>query len=61
LRRHPAERITRNVTSSGSDDSRVSGTVFEVIDAELFAADEYERRAPVRPAEAGRYGRESSR
>jgi len=34
-----------NVTFTGRDDSRVSGTVFELSDAELAAADEYERLA----------------
>ena len=34
-----------NVVSSKSMDSRVSGTVFEVTEAELIAADEYERDA----------------
>jgi gamma-glutamylcyclotransferase (GGCT)/AIG2-like uncharacterized protein YtfP len=34
-----------NVTFNGRDDSRVSGTVFEVSDAELAAADAYERMA----------------
>jgi gamma-glutamylcyclotransferase (GGCT)/AIG2-like uncharacterized protein YtfP len=34
-----------NVTFTGRDDSRVSGTVFEISDAELAAADEYERVA----------------
>ena len=34
-----------NVVSSGRPDSRVSGTAFEVTDAELAAADEYERPA----------------
>jgi gamma-glutamylcyclotransferase (GGCT)/AIG2-like uncharacterized protein YtfP len=32
-----------NVTFSGRNDSRVSGTVFEVTDAELAAADAFER------------------
>jgi gamma-glutamylcyclotransferase (GGCT)/AIG2-like uncharacterized protein YtfP len=32
-----------NLVSNGRDDSRVAGTVFEVTDAELTAADEYER------------------
>lgn len=32
-----------NVTFNGRSDSRVSGTVFEITDAELAAADEYER------------------
>ncbi|MEO8305669.1 MAG: gamma-glutamylcyclotransferase family protein [Betaproteobacteria bacterium] len=31
-----------NVTFNGRSDSRVSGTVFEITDAELAAADEYE-------------------
>ena len=34
-----------NVVSSDSQDSRVAGTVFEITDAELAAADEYERPA----------------
>ena len=34
-----------NVTFSGRNDSRVSGTVFEITDAELAAADQYEQRA----------------
>ena len=34
-----------NVTFNGKDDSRVSGTVFEITDAELSAADEYEKLA----------------
>ena len=34
-----------NVTFNGSHDSRVSGTVFEVTEAELEAADRYERTA----------------
>ena len=33
-----------NVTFNGRNDSRVSGTVFEITDAELAAADDYERR-----------------
>jgi len=33
-----------NVVFSGGADSRVAGTVFEITDAELAAADEYERR-----------------
>jgi len=32
-----------NVTFNGRDDSRVGGTVFEVTDAELAAADTFER------------------
>jgi gamma-glutamylcyclotransferase (GGCT)/AIG2-like uncharacterized protein YtfP len=32
-----------NVTFNGKVDSRVTGTVFEITDAELAAADEYER------------------
>ena len=32
-----------NVTRNGLDDSRVAGMVFEVSEAELLAADEYER------------------
>jgi gamma-glutamylcyclotransferase (GGCT)/AIG2-like uncharacterized protein YtfP len=34
-----------NVTANGRPDSRVSGTVFEITDAELDAADRYERLA----------------
>jgi hypothetical protein len=34
-----------NVTFNGRSDSRVSGTVFEVTDAELAAADQYEEPA----------------
>ena len=34
-----------NATFNGRDDSRVPGTVFEVTDAELAAADDYERPA----------------
>ena len=34
-----------NVTFNGSNDSRVSGTVFEITDAELAAVDQYEQRA----------------
>jgi len=34
-----------NVTFNGRHDSRVSGTVFEVTDAELAAADQYEQAA----------------
>jgi gamma-glutamylcyclotransferase (GGCT)/AIG2-like uncharacterized protein YtfP len=34
-----------NVTFNGRSDSRVSGTVFEITDAELAAADQYEQRA----------------
>src|SRR5260370_24426374 len=34
-----------NVTFNGRNDSRVSGTVFEVIDAELAPADRYEEPA----------------
>jgi gamma-glutamylcyclotransferase (GGCT)/AIG2-like uncharacterized protein YtfP len=34
-----------NATFNGRQDSRVSGTVFEITDAELAAADEYERLA----------------
>jgi len=34
-----------NVTFNGRNDSRVSGTVFEITDAELAAADQYERLA----------------
>ena len=34
-----------NVTFNGRDDGRVRGTVFEVTEAELAAADRYEERA----------------
>ena len=34
-----------NVTFNGRDDSRVSGTVFEITEVELAAADEYEKLA----------------
>ncbi len=34
-----------NATFNGSADSRVSGTVFDVTDAELTAADDYEQTA----------------
>jgi len=34
-----------NVTFTGRGDSRVSGTVFDITDAELDAADQYERLA----------------
>jgi|SRR6185295_11313088 len=34
-----------NVTFNGRNDSRVSGTVFEITDAELAAADQYEKLA----------------
>jgi gamma-glutamylcyclotransferase (GGCT)/AIG2-like uncharacterized protein YtfP len=34
-----------NVTFNGRNDSRVSGTVFEITDAELVAADQYEQLA----------------
>jgi RimJ/RimL family protein N-acetyltransferase len=34
-----------NVTFNGRDDSRVEGTVFEITDAELLAADRYEQEA----------------
>jgi len=34
-----------NVAFNGRHDSRVSGTVFEITDAELAAADRYEERA----------------
>jgi gamma-glutamylcyclotransferase (GGCT)/AIG2-like uncharacterized protein YtfP len=34
-----------NVTFNGRNDSRVSGTRFEITDAELAAADRYEQRA----------------
>jgi gamma-glutamylcyclotransferase (GGCT)/AIG2-like uncharacterized protein YtfP len=34
-----------NVTFNGRNDSRVSGTVFEISDAELAAADRYEQFA----------------
>jgi gamma-glutamylcyclotransferase (GGCT)/AIG2-like uncharacterized protein YtfP len=34
-----------NVTFNGKDDSRVSGTVFDITDTELAAADQYEQPA----------------
>jgi gamma-glutamylcyclotransferase (GGCT)/AIG2-like uncharacterized protein YtfP len=34
-----------NVTFNGRNDSRVSGTIFEITDAELAAADQYEQLA----------------
>lgn len=34
-----------NATYNGRDESRVKGTVFEITDAELAAADDYERLA----------------
>jgi len=34
-----------NVTFNGRNDSRVSGTVFEITEVELAAADQYEQRA----------------
>ena len=34
-----------NVTFTGRNDSRVSGTIFEITDAELAAADQYEQVA----------------
>ena len=34
-----------NVTFNGRNDSRVSGTVFEITDAELAAADQYKQLA----------------
>jgi gamma-glutamylcyclotransferase (GGCT)/AIG2-like uncharacterized protein YtfP len=34
-----------NVTFNGRNDSRVSGTLFEITDAELAAADQYEQLA----------------
>jgi gamma-glutamylcyclotransferase (GGCT)/AIG2-like uncharacterized protein YtfP len=34
-----------NVTFTGKNDSRVSGTVFEITDAELAVADQYEQLA----------------
>jgi hypothetical protein len=34
-----------NVTFNGRNDSRVSGTVFEITDADLAAADQYEQLA----------------
>ena len=37
-----------NVTFNGRNDSRVSGTVFEITDAELAAADRYEQPAAYR-------------
>ena len=44
----PSVSVTRqhaNVMFNGWADSRVAGTVFEVTDAELAAADEYQQRA----------------
>lgn len=35
-----------NVMFNGRNDSRVSGTVFEITDAELLAADPYEQLSP---------------
>lgn len=37
-----------NVTFNGREDSRVSGTVFEISDAELAASDQYEQDADYR-------------
>jgi len=37
-----------NVTFNGNEDSRVSGTVFEVTDAELARADEFEAASEYR-------------
>jgi gamma-glutamylcyclotransferase (GGCT)/AIG2-like uncharacterized protein YtfP len=37
-----------NVMFNGSSDSRVTGTVFEVTESELAAADRYEQRAAYR-------------
>jgi len=34
-----------NIVFNGRDDSRVAGTVFDITDADLAAADEYERRS----------------
>jgi gamma-glutamylcyclotransferase (GGCT)/AIG2-like uncharacterized protein YtfP len=34
-----------NITFKGGNDTRASGTVFEITDAELAAADRYEQRA----------------
>jgi gamma-glutamylcyclotransferase (GGCT)/AIG2-like uncharacterized protein YtfP len=41
-----------NVTFNGRDDSRVTGTVFEITDAELAAADQYEQVAAYARVEA---------
>jgi gamma-glutamylcyclotransferase (GGCT)/AIG2-like uncharacterized protein YtfP len=44
----PSISVTRqhaNVVFNGGADSRVAGTVFEITDVELAAADEYEQRA----------------
>jgi GNAT superfamily N-acetyltransferase/gamma-glutamylcyclotransferase (GGCT)/AIG2-like uncharacterized protein YtfP len=43
----PSTSVTQhaNVVFNGRADSRVAGTVFDVTDAELAAADEYEQRA----------------
>ena len=40
-----SDKTHANVTFTGKDASRVSGTVFEITDAELAVADEYERVA----------------
>ncbi len=37
-----------NITPNGNNGKRVSGTVFEITEAELSAADEYERDADYR-------------
>lgn len=41
-----------NVRFNGRNDSRISGTVFEVTEAELAAADEYEQLAAYKRIEA---------
>ena len=41
-----------NVTFNGRNDSRVSGTVFEITNAELAAADQYEQIAAYKPIAA---------
>jgi Gamma-glutamyl cyclotransferase, AIG2-like len=41
-----------NVTSNGSSESRVLGTVFEITDSELAAADRYEQVAGYKRATA---------
>jgi Gamma-glutamyl cyclotransferase, AIG2-like len=46
-RTHPA-----NVTFNGSSESRVPGTVFEITDSELAAADRYEQLAGYKRATA---------
>lgn len=45
IRATTGETHHANVTCTGRQDSRVGGMVFEVADAELAAADQYERSA----------------